>query len=453
MVNYIEDNNILSSKQHGFRSGKSCLTKLLNHFDEILLGLLDNKDTDSIYLDCAKAFDKVDHRLLIVKLQCYGYGEDLIKWIKSFLTDRFQTVVVDGQHSYSLRILSGVPQGTVLGPLLFILFIDDLQLCVENSKVSFFADDTRLSKHIASMNDVCQLQNDLENIIKWSKENNMQFHEDEFELTSHRTTPDTSLLQLHFVAIETVSYSISSGDKIVPVQTVRDLGVTVTEDLSWSIHVSTSVKKARNKSAWVFSVFKTREPVPMRALYKSLVRSIMEYCCPLWSPSKVGDVQALESIQRTFTSEIAGLDNIDYWQRLKKLNLMSLQRRRERYIILFMWRILNQHVSGDVISVVFQTPSRNGIKAKVPGLSKCSLQRHQSTYDSSFAVNGPRLWNSIPSNLTLIADFNMFKCMLTKFLLTVPNKPPVRGYCYANHNSLLDWAKNRKGWSDNLMTH
>ena len=191
MVNYIEDNNILSSKQHGFRSGKSCLTQLLNHFDEILLGLLDNKDTDSIYLDYAKAFDKVDHRLLILKLQRYGYGEGLIKWIKSFLTDRFQTVVVDGQHSYSLRILSGVPQGTVLSPLLFILFIDDLQLCVENSKVSFFADDTRLSKHIASMNDMCQLQNDLENIIKWSKENNMQLHEDKFELTSHRITPDT----------------------------------------------------------------------------------------------------------------------------------------------------------------------------------------------------------------------------------------------------------------------
>ena len=119
----------------------------------------------------------------------------------------------------------------------------------QNSKVSFFADDTRLSKHIASMNDVCQLQNDLENIIKWSKENNMQLHEDKFELTSHRTTPDTSLLQLPFVEYETVSYSISSGDKIVPVQTVRDLGVTVAEDLSWSIHVSTSVKKVRNKSA------------------------------------------------------------------------------------------------------------------------------------------------------------------------------------------------------------
>ena len=213
------------------------------------------------------------------------------------------------------------------------------------------------------------------------------------------------------------------------------------------------VKKARNKSAWVFSVFKTRKPAPMVTLYKSLVRSIMEYCCPLWSPSKLGDIQALESIQRTFTSKIAGLNNIDYWQRLKKLNLMSLQRRRERYIILFIWRILNQHVSSDVISVVCQTPSRNGIKAKVPCLSKYSLQRHQSTYDSSFAVNGPRLWNSIPSNLTLIADFNMFKCMLTKFLLTVPDKPHVRGYCYANHNSLLDWAKNRKGWSDNLMTH
>ena len=153
------------------------------------------------------------------------------------------------------------------------------------------------------MNDVCQLQNDLENIIKWSKENNMQLHENKFELTSHRTTADTSLLQFPFVAYETVSYSISSGDKIVPVHTVRNLGVTVTEDLSWSIHVSTSVKKERNKSAWVFSVFKTREPAPMVALYTSPVNKGI--LLPLWSPSKVGDIQALESIQRTFTSKIA----------------------------------------------------------------------------------------------------------------------------------------------------
>ena len=113
----------------------------------------------------------------------------------------------------------------------------------------------------------------------------MQLHEDKFELILHRSTPDASLLQLPFVTYETVSYSISCGDKIVSFQTVRDLGVTVQ---SMKIYRGPYKSLLLNKSAWDFSVFKTREHAPMLALYKSLVRSIMEYCCPLWSPSKVG---------------------------------------------------------------------------------------------------------------------------------------------------------------------
>ncbi|KAL5254793.1 hypothetical protein ACHWQZ_G014287 [Mnemiopsis leidyi] len=117
-------------------------------------GLVDGKDTDSIYqtyLDYAKAFDRVDHELLISKLERYGFHPSLISWIKSFLSNRDQVVVLDGVQSFIAGILSGVPQGTVLGPLLFILFINDLELCVTSSTVGFSADDTRISKQIGSL--------------------------------------------------------------------------------------------------------------------------------------------------------------------------------------------------------------------------------------------------------------------------------------------------------------
>lgn len=146
LVQYLESNDILCPNQHGFRTGRSCLTQLLSHFDDILQGLQNGHDTDSIYLDYAKAFDKVDHKLLLQKLKIYGLPPKLTAWIASFLEDRPQTVVVNGIKSYVAKVLSGVPQGTVLGPILFILFINDMGLCVKHSIMRFFADDTRISK-------------------------------------------------------------------------------------------------------------------------------------------------------------------------------------------------------------------------------------------------------------------------------------------------------------------
>ena len=144
MVKFIEHNELLCNSQHGFVSGKSCLTQLLSHFDDIYEGLLAGADTDAIYLDFAKAFDKVDHQLLLKNLRRYGFNERLISWIESFLAERHQQVVINRESSYSAKVRSGVPQGSVLGPLLFILFINDMESCVKHFTIRFFADDTRI---------------------------------------------------------------------------------------------------------------------------------------------------------------------------------------------------------------------------------------------------------------------------------------------------------------------
>ena len=163
-----------------------------------------------------------------------------------------------------------------------------------------------------------------------------------------------------------------------------------------------------------------------------MVQSLLEYCCPLWSPTKVTDIQELERVQKIFTTKIAGMSDLNYWERLKKLSLFSLQRRRERYIILHMWKILNSKTSNDLSNL-----------AKIPLCKRNSSAFHWTAYERSFAVMGSKLWNCIPYNLNSIQNMDLFKMRFTGFLMSVPDTPPVRGYTPTNSNSLLCWRKDR----------
>ena len=194
----------------------------------------------------------------------------------------------------------------------------------------------------------------------------------------------------------------------------------------------------------------------MLTLYKSIVRSHLEYCCPLWNSSSNSNIQQLEGVQRSFTSRIDSVKHLDYWQRLKALNLMSLQRRRERYTIIHVWKILHGRCPNDV-GIKFLETKRHGKKAVVPSLAKSSSKRNQTVYDSSFAVTGPRLWNTIPPHLHSIEDPDHFKSMLTDFVKSFPDEPPISGYSCRNGNSLLDWNSTKAvpllcGRSATLMT-
>ena len=283
------------------------------------------------------------------------------------------------------------------------------------------------------MND---LQNDLNSVTEWSKRNNMTLHEDKFEYICHAATRNNTLLELPFVK-DIYQYSTSKGP-LLPVDQLRDLGVSISSNLSWSPHIRSICQKARQKAAWVLSVFHSRRPDVILTLYKSLVRSLLEYCSPLWNPSKITDIQELEGVQQTITSKIAGCQDLNYWERLKKLSLMSLQRRRERYIILNMWKILHGLTSND-LNIQFQVRSRTGTTAIVPSIRRQCSTFHQSMYDSSFSVMGPRLWNCVPKNLNSVTDFEHFKRELSSFMMEVPDTPPVKGYVPKNSNSILAW--------------
>ena len=179
----------------------------------------------------------------------------------------------------------------------------------------------------------------------------------------------------------------------------------------------------------------------MLFLYKTYVRPNLEYCCPLWNPSgpnSVTSIKQLESIQKTFTSKIRSVKNLNYWERLNALNLMSLQRRRERYIIIHLWKILTSKAPND-LQVKFYMNQRSAIRATIPEMP--THRQNISVFDKSFSVLGPKLWNILPKDCTLIMDsLEKFKQRLGVFLSEFPDLPPSNGYFSPNSNSLLDWA-------------
>ena len=344
----------------------------------------------------------------------------------------------NGVYSYTTPVRSGVPQGSVLAPLLFIVFINDLQDEISGSELLTFADDTKILSKIKSTHDVHLLQNNLNLIIEWSTKNNMELNRNKFEYLSHKShihNKNLDTLDILPFSERHSNYNVSKSLDIIRSTHVRDLGVLVDENLNWKVHISTISKKCRQLCAWALSVFHTREKTTMLTLYKSLIRPKLEYGCEVFNPYQIQEVVELEKVQRTFTSRISGMQRYNYWERLKVLGIMSLQRRRERTIITHLWKIQNC-IYPNTININFKTHLRtSAIKAIVKPLPKLR-GKLLTIYDQSFTIKAAKLWNVLPPNLTKISSLELFKVSLDRFLLKVPDEPPLPGYSHKTDNSL-----------------
>ena len=295
-----------------------------------------------------------------------------------------------------------------------------------------------------SSEDQVKAQADLDSALKWAIDNNMSLNEKKFQLLSHHVhhiAPNRNmrhLLVLPFAEQLTERYyDLPCDSQLHDSEWVSDLGVAVSNDFRFDVHISQISRKANLKCSWVLSVFKSRDRETMLTLYKSVVRSLLEYNSPLWSPSKVSEIAMLEAVQRRLTSKIYSVQHLDYWERLSQLGLMSLQRRRDRYQLLYLWKIINAKVPND-IGIEWRMCNRKGIVVKIPRMPS-SVAKINSMYDNSFKVYAAKTWNCLPKSVNTANTLVTFKSKLDDFLLTVQDCPPVAGYSTANRNRLLDW--------------
>ena len=297
IVQFMECNNLFNPSQHGFRIGRSCLSQLLSHYELILQLMEDGHDVDVIYLDFAKAFDKVDFTVILEKLHSIGVRGNLGRWIHAFITGRTQSVHVNVARSQPASVKSGVPQGSVLGPLLFLILIGDIDRDVASAFLSSFADDTRMGRIVDTEADANDFQADLNAVYRWTIENNMELHGDKFEHLHY------SCRQRQYTDIP--AYTSSSGSIITEKPSVeKDLGVIMSNNGTFKKHIEEVVREARSQAAWALRTFSTRDIIPMTTLFKVLAQYKLDYCSQLWSPTAKGEINALEMVQRSFLRKI-----------------------------------------------------------------------------------------------------------------------------------------------------
>ena len=420
ITEHIESVNGFNKNQHGFRKGRSCLTQLLAHHDNIINLLEEGGNVDVVYLDFAKAFDKVDHKIVLAKVQKLGIQGKLLQWINEFLTNRTQSVMVNGRLSSKRSVISGVPQGSVIGPLLFLVLISDIDEKALYSMIASFADDTRVTKGIQTEDDAVDLQTDLFQIYQWSIDNNMEFNSLKFELLRYGKNKELK---------EETSYVSPEWNVIEEKDQVKDLGITMSSDATFKAHINNIIESAKRTSAWIMRTFKARDKLTMMTLYKSLVRPILEYASVLWNPTAKGDIQRIEEIQRSYIRKIRGVSR-NYHEALKELNLYSLQRRRERYSILQVWKMLEGYTTNlkntpdSSLQLARRIEDRGGRTLKTPNLANTPGYL-QKVKQQTVKVHGAKLFNSLPSNLrnTTNTTVEHFKFKLDKFLTTIEDLP------------------------------
>jgi ribonucleases P/MRP protein subunit RPP40 len=312
---YCQENSILSSNQHGGRKGMSTVTQLLECLDNYFANIDNGNQTNVVLLDYSKAFDTVSHQKLLAKLDSIGVRGNLYNWLKSFLFNRSYVVKIGDNTSKHFPVISGIPQGGVISPLLFLIYINGVTEIVKSTSTKLFFDDLKLYDR-NTVEGVQLLQSNLEQVCKWS---------DNWQLSISSTK--SAHIQLGFNSTSMPTFS-ANNEVIETVDHVRDLGVIFDTKLSFAQHIAGIVTKGHRMAGLIRRSFSSRDPLVLYRFFCVFVRPILEYASQVWSPSCIKLIKQLESVQRRFTKNLPGMRNLSYKRRLLDLHAESLESRR-----------------------------------------------------------------------------------------------------------------------------
>ena len=403
LLDFLKFNSLISPKQHGFLSKKSTLTNTMRTLNSWFKACDKKKVVHSVFLDFAKAFDTVSHEKLLHKIKGYGISGKLHRWLEAFLAGRTQQVVVDSVLSNIVPVTSGVPQGSVLGPILFLLYINDLPDIVHaDVDTALFADDSKLSTACApSCSTDPSLSMSLSNCQSWSDTWQLTLAENKCEVFCFgKTTSD-------------LSYDIN-GISLPLVQSVNDLGVLLSSDMKSSAHCETLAKKCSKICCHIFRTFRCRKYSFLRDMFNVFVLPILSYNCPVWSPHLLKDVKIVESVLRAYTKRFPGLWDVPYHERLRRLGMRSLQELRLRSDLILTYKIIHHLIDLDFdefFSYSLSATRNHGFKLFKPHVSLSSTQN----FFNNRIINP---WNALPKHVVNAPSLDSFSSLLDTVDLT-----------------------------------
>jgi hypothetical protein len=398
IVSHLEKFKLILDSQHGFRKGRSCLTNLLNFLEVVTCYLDDGQPVDLIYLDFAKAFDKVPFVRLFKKLESHGISGQVLEWVKQWLNNRRQRVSVNKTFSEWGEVSSGVPQGSVLGPVLFLIYINDIDVGLL-SKLSKFADDSKLCKNICLDSDREILQLDLDKLNDWSQKWQMQFNVDK-----------CSVIHL---GQKNKQYKYKLGDSELK-QSVkeRDLGIIVDSSMKWSEQCSVAVKNANSTLGIIRRHIKSRKKNIIVKLYKTLVRPKLEYCVQAWCPYLKKDIDNIERVQHRATKLIGEYAGLSYNNRLDRVGLITLEKRRLRGDLIQVFKLIKgiDKIDYNTFFQVIVNSRTRGHRFKI-----VKVRARLDIRNKFFSQRVVNSWNVLPAHVVEAETVNAFKNRLDKF--------------------------------------
>ena len=404
---YLNNHDLLTNSQHGFRPFQSTVTALLDITNKWYQNIDIGKVNGVIFLDLKKAFDTVDHGILLDKIQSYGIKGSAHSWLTSYLLNRTQYCYVNGNQSGPLMMKTGIPQGSGLGPLLFLIYINDLPCCLQKTEPHLFADDTQIATASDDINEIVEsLSDDLSNIANWLSAS---------KLTLNKSKTEYMLIGSKKRLSQLISdQTINVGDfNIKRVKKTKSLGLCIDESLSWNAQIDHITTKVTSALASLRQVRDTVDFPTLIVIYKSLIQPYFDYCAQIWGclgATLSNKVQKLQNRAfRIITRESYTTRSIDI---LSKLNIPNLEQRRNQQLSVLMYKI-NKKLAPDYMRNIFtNTCDIHNHNTRQSDVNLVLPKPRTNYMKCSFGYRGAENWNALPISLKKSENISIFKSLL-----------------------------------------